>query len=174
MSRFSRPPHTVRLLALVFAVLLVTACEQKEPEQPVTQPEPEAPTAHESTPEVTSIDADGNIAPFGMASRQAVEVEELLPAAPPVPTAASSGLYGIHCVACHGADANGVEGLGISLTGSQLITRSNESEIVAFLQVGRLPQAEDSITGVPMPAFAWMEPEQLDELAAYLKSLHQP
>ena len=78
------------------------------------------------------------------------------------------------CAACHGADANGVEGLGVSLLVSELVARSDEDGIVAFLQVGRLPQAEDSITGVPMPAFSWMEPEQLDELAAYLKSLQQP
>ncbi|HJP05595.1 MAG: cytochrome c [Gammaproteobacteria bacterium] len=174
MSCFSRLPHTIRPLVLVFAILLVTACEQKEPEQPVEQADPGASTAHESTPEVTSIDADGNVAPFGMVSRQAVRVEEPLPAAPPVPTAATSGLYGIHCVACHGADANGVEGLGVSLLVSELVARSDEDGIVAFLQVGRLPQAEDSITGVPMPAFSWMEPEQLDELAAYLKSLQQP
>lgn len=171
MSLFSRRPHPLRLTALVSAVLVLTACEQPEPEQPVEQAGPEVSTSHESTPEVTSIDADGNIAPFGMASRQPVEVEEPLPTAPPTPTTASSGLYGIHCIACHGNDATGVEGLGVSLVGSQFVIGSTIEDLVGFLQVGRLAQAEDNVTGIPMPAFAWMTREQLDELAAYLKSL---
>jgi disulfide bond formation protein DsbB len=168
MSLVRRLPHSARLLTLLAAVFLAAACEQKEAAE---QADSAASTAHEAAPEVISIDADGNIAPFGMASRQAVKVVEPMPAAPPVPTGANSELYSIHCIACHGPDAKGVEGLGVSLVASDLVASSDERDIVAFLQVGRLPQAADNVTGVPMPAFLWMTPEQLDEVAGYLKSL---
>ena len=118
-----------------------------------------------------SIDADGNIAPFGFASKQPVPVAEL-EVVPAETSAASSDIYNIHCIACHGADAKGVEGLGLSLADSQLVASSSEAELSAFLKVGRLPDSPDSVTGVPMPPFAWMSDEELTDVTGYLKSLN--
>ena len=127
---------------------------------------------------LASVDENGNVAPFGFASRQPVNVppaegaeeatvgEEAMAAAD-----ASSALYTTHCVACHGADAQGVQGLGLNLVESQLVAGSDEAALAEFLKVGRLPDSPDSVTGVPMPAFAWMSDEQLTEITGYLKSL---
>lgn len=124
---------------------------------------------------VNSVDAEGNIAPFGMASRAQREVAEVpVEAAAAVADAdagASSAVYMAQCVACHGADAKGVQGLGLSLVDSQLVAVSTADELVAFLKAGRMPGDPGSVTGIPMPAFAWMPQADLDAVAAYLKSL---
>lgn len=138
--------------------------------------------AHEPVPvvlrtSVESVDADGKVAPFGMASRAQRDVA----AAPVAATAAvaeagtaavaQSAVYAAQCVACHGADAKGVQGLGLDLTASKMVADSSAADLVAFLQAGRLPDSPDSVTGIPMPAFSWMPQSDLDEVAAYLKSL---
>jgi mono/diheme cytochrome c family protein len=164
--------NTIRILLPVCAALLLAACEQPEPEA-------EQPVAPEATSEtavggdtLVSIDADGNIAPFGYASKQPVPVPDAPAAAGTVAAAAaSSATYSVHCVACHGADAAGVEGLGLNLVESQLVASASPAELTAFLKEGRLPDSPDSVTGIPMPAFAWMTDEQLAEVTAYLKSL---
>ena len=117
---------------------------------------------------LASVDADGNVAPFGMANRGAREV-----AAVPVVEIeeTSSAAYAANCVACHGADAKGVQGLGLDLTASALVDSSSAAELVEFLQVGRMPTDSASVTGMPMPGFAWMAASDLEEVAAYLKSL---
>jgi disulfide bond formation protein DsbB len=105
-----------------------------------------------------------------MASRAVREVQPA-PVAAAVASASNSAVYVTQCSACHGADAKGVTGLGLDLTASQLVAESSPAEIVAFLKVGRLPGSPDSVTDVPMPAFAWMAPADLDEISAYLQSL---
>jgi len=72
---------------------------------------------------------------------------------------------------CHGADAKGVEGLGLTLAGSQLVADSSQAELVELLKAGRMPGSPDSITGIPMPSFAWMPQGDLEEVAGYLKTL---
>ncbi len=67
----------------------------------------------------------------------------------------------------------GVEGLGLNLVESELVAGSSPDELIAFFQAGRQPGSPDSVTGVPMPAFAWMEAADLAEIAGYLKSLQQ-
>lgn len=118
-----------------------------------------------------SVDADGNVAPFGMASRAPREVAAAPAPEPAAATAATPAIYAAQCTACHGADARGVQGLGVDLTASQLVADSSEAELIEFLKVGRLPTDPASITGIPMPGFAWMAAGDLDEVAAYLKTL---
>ncbi len=122
---------------------------------------------------VPSVDAAGNVAPFGMASRAQREVAAapVEPVASAAAAAPASAVYAANCVACHGADAQGVEGLGLNLVASQLVAGSSAAELVEFLKAGRMPGSPDSVTGVPMPAFAWLPQADLDEVAAYLKSL---
>jgi mono/diheme cytochrome c family protein len=82
-----------------------------------------------------------------------------------------SAVYVANCVACHGADAKGVQGLGLDLTASALVGSSAAADLVAFLQVGRLSTDPASVTGIPMPGFAWMAAGDLEEVATYLKTL---
>lgn len=120
---------------------------------------------------LVSVDADGNVAPFGMASRAAREVAAVPVADIEEISPAVSAAYVANCVACHGADAKGVQGLGLDLTASALVDSSSAAELVEFLQVGRMPTDPASVTGIPMPGFAWMAAADLEEVAAYLKSL---
>ena len=158
----------LQTIVAILLVLMLSACEQPEPAQESSAEQPAA--AAGSSGGVGSVDANGNIAPFGFASREPVEMAAQ-PAEQAPASAATSELFAVHCAACHGADANGVEGLGVSLVASTYVGGSNEAQLVAFLQQGRPLDAPDNTTGVPMPAFGWMEAGQLDELATHLKSL---
>lgn len=119
---------------------------------------------------LVSVDADGRVAPFGMASRAPRELAAM-PAAEPAAAAAAPAAFAAQCTACHGADARGIEGLGLDLTASGLVADSSEAELIEFLKVGRLPTDPASVTGIPMPGFAWMEAGDLAAVAAYLKTL---
>ena len=123
---------------------------------------------------VPSVDGAGNVAPFGMASRAPRDVAPApvaTAAAPAADAAAQSAVYTANCVACHGPDAKGIQGLGLDLTASALVADSSADELVAFLKAGRMPNSPDSVSGIPMPAFAWLPQGDLDEVAAYLKTL---
>jgi len=121
---------------------------------------------------LASVDAVGNVAPFGMASRAKLGVAPApVAATAAVAATAPSAIYAVQCVACHGADAQGVQGLGVNLVESPLVANSSVAELVAFLQAGRGADSPENKSGVPMPAFAWMSAADIDEVATYLKSL---
>jgi len=163
----------VGLMGAAFLVALLGACSQPDDAATEAATEAAAPEALAGNDEITSIDADGNVAPFGFASREPVEVPPLADQASVEPAAGptDSGLYGVQCVACHGADATGIEGLGVSLVESEWVAASSAADLKEFLKVGRLPDSPDSTTGVPMPGFSWMTDEQLDEVVTYVKAL---
>ncbi len=181
MNRAIRLKPLGGLAGLCVVLAGLSACGQPD-EGSAQQAGAEAPVAATGSPdasgskandEITSIDADGNVAPFGFASRPPVEVPplEMAAAAPQAESANLSTVFSAQCVACHGAGGGGVAGLGVSLVESQLVAASSEAELTEFLKVGRLTDSPDSITGVPMPAFAWMSAEQLAEVASYVKQL---
>ena len=161
------------LIATVLSQLFGCGQSPSEPEAVVEESVVAGPHAQEHG--VKSIDADGNIAPFGMASRQPVKINEPDAAGEPeaqaVMAAASSALFTTHCSACHGPDATGVEGLGLNLVESQLVAASSAADLAAFLKAGRAGDAPDSVTGVPMPSFVWMSDADLAEITRYLKTL---
>jgi len=113
------------------------------------------------------------VAPFGMASRKPVPVPDPVDVAPAaVDTAqdvATSPLFNVHCSACHGPSGEGVEGLGVTLVASEFVTGSDVDELVVFLQEGRMPDADTSLTGRPMPAFAWMGDDELHDLVVFMQ-----
>jgi mono/diheme cytochrome c family protein len=166
---------SMKLAGLTLVLMVLSACEQPAPQTEQAAPE----SASQAAPadSVSSIDDAGNVAPFGMAARQPVPVPDAEPTAAAEPAtatataAASSGLFKIHCVACHGADAKGVPGLGLNLVESQLVASSSQDELAAFLRAGRAADSPDNVTKVPMPGFAWMSDADLDEVTGYLKSL---
>jgi mono/diheme cytochrome c family protein len=164
-----------QLIIAALATLFLIGCGQPAPDvvEDAAAPESTESASAANDGPLASIDADGNIAPFGMASRQPVLVPEPEAAAPVARAGTASAAYAAQCIACHGADAKGVEGLGLNLVESELVAGSSPDELVAFLQAGRQPGSPDSVTGVPMPAFVWMEAADLAEIAGYLKSLQQ-
>lgn len=91
------------------------------------------------------------------------------------PAAAAAGpdgnaLFDVHCIACHGPDGTGIDNLGVDLVASAFVAGSTEEGLVAFLQAGRLPDDPASLTGRPMPGFAWVTEGELRALAAFVKA----
>ena len=165
-------------IATVVATLVLTlsACDSAKDESPVAATDAAQPAAPAASGEqMLSIDDKGNIAPFGFASRKAVPVAELQVAAvdTAATAAAASAVFGTNCVACHGPDAKGVEGLGVSLVDSKLVADSSPADLITFLKEGRAVDSPDNVSGVPMPSFAWMAEADLSEVTAYLKSINK-
>jgi len=118
------------------------------------------------------------VAPFGMAERKAKPLPEAeQPTVAVADTGAEGGadspLYSVHCTACHGPDGLGVEGLGVNLVTSQLVSASSPAELTAFLKEGRLPTDPDSVTGVPMPSFSWMPDKDINAIVTYVQGWAQ-
>ena len=104
------------------------------------------------------------VAPFGMASRSAVSVAE-----PAVAMTAGGGAFSQYCAGCHGAQAQGLPGLGVDLRTSAFVRGRDAGGLKAFLRVGRESASPDSRTGRAMPAFGWLPEATLDELARQLR-----
>lgn len=166
------------VLATVVALALITltGCDSPSDQTPAADAAalPVAPKAGQ----MASIDANGNIAPFGFASRKPVPVAEapavaVAPAPAAAIAAAASPVFLANCASCHGPEAMGVQGLGLNLVASKLVSDSAPDDLVAFLKNGRALDAPDNVSGVPMPSFAWMSDADLAEVAGYLKSLNK-
>lgn len=78
--------------------------------------------------------------------------------------------YEQYCLACHGADARGIDGLGVDLTASPLVASASEQELVQFIKAGRMADDPRSVTKRPMPGFAWAPDAELQAIAAWLKA----
>jgi disulfide bond formation protein DsbB len=88
--------------------------------------------------------------------------------------AAGEDIYDTTCVACHAADATGIEGLGKDLTNSDFINGLSDDELVAFLKVGRSASDPDNTTGVEMPVRGGnpsLSDDDLNDVAAFLRTL---
>jgi len=83
---------------------------------------------------------------------------------------AGSELYLFNCIACHGAELEGIDGAGPALATSPFVARQSVPGLVGFLRAGRMPDDPASVSGRSMPAFAWLPDADLEVLAAWLKS----
>ena len=70
---------------------------------------------------------------------------------------------------CHGADLDGIQGLGVTLKNSDFLKSMATDEIIDFLKVGRMPDAADTSSGGVMPGFNWLERSELEEIANFIK-----
>ncbi|MEE9299168.1 MAG: cytochrome c [Acidimicrobiia bacterium] len=84
-------------------------------------------------------------------------------------------LYNASCVACHGPNGEGVEGLGKPFVGSDFINGSSDEEMVAFLQVGRPSDDPLNTTGIamlPRGGNPSLTDADLADLVAYMRVLN--
>lgn len=84
-------------------------------------------------------------------------------------------VYSATCAACHGGNAEGVDGLGIALTDSEFIAASSESGLVEFITAGRPKDHPENTTGSDMPRYPAnpnLDEQRLRDVAAYLISLN--
>ena len=89
--------------------------------------------------------------------------------------AAGSAIYASTCTACHGANAEGIEGLGKALAPSDFVVDHTEQELADFIAVGRSAGDPDNESGVDMPPKGGnpsLDDQDLLDVSAYLKSLN--
>jgi disulfide bond formation protein DsbB len=83
-------------------------------------------------------------------------------------------IYAGLCVACHGADAKGITGLGKDLTTSEFLASRTDAEMIEFIIEGRAADHPDNSTGVAMPPRGGnpsLTDDDLGAVVTYLRSL---
>ena len=87
--------------------------------------------------------------------------------------AAGIDVYKSTCRNCHGADLQGVAGLGRPLAPSLFVVENTEDELAAFIAIGRPADVPDNTQGVAMPPKGGnpsLSAQDLLNVAAYLKA----
>lgn len=78
------------------------------------------------------------------------------------------------CATCHGADGKGVKGLGKSLSPSEFVRKSSDTDLVLMIARGREPGDPQNTTGIAMPpngGNAALTEKDLRDVVAYLRTL---
>lgn len=86
---------------------------------------------------------------------------------------AGADIYKGTCAACHGADLNGIDGLGKPLAPSTFVVDHTEAELSAFIAVGRPTSDPENTQGVDMPPKGGnpsLDARDLLDVSAYLKA----
>ena len=103
--------------------------------------------------------------------------------ATPEPVAAVVGdatvgekVYQGTCLACHGPDAKGIQGLGKSLhpSDSDFVSTRSDGELVEYIKVGRRIDDPLNTTGIDMPPKGGnpaMSEEDMYNVVAYMRTL---
>ena len=88
--------------------------------------------------------------------------------------AAGEELFAGTCVACHGPEGRGVEGLGKDLHNNGFVDENSDDELVAFLEVGRPAGDPANEAGVDMPPKGGnpsLTEQDLYDLVAFMRTL---
>jgi mono/diheme cytochrome c family protein len=88
--------------------------------------------------------------------------------------ASGAKLFATSCSACHGKDARGVKGNGVSLVDNPFCQSLDDNAMVAFLMKGRDPGDPANTTGIGMPARGGnpaLDEDDLLDIIAYIRSL---
>lgn len=95
-------------------------------------------------------------------------------AGPAPETLPGHDLFVASCSACHGADARGIQGVGVTLLESEFVRSKSDKEMLAFIKQGRPIWDAESKTGVDMPPKGGnpsLTDEQIEEIIAYVRAL---
>jgi len=91
--------------------------------------------------------------------------------------AANGGkIFSTACVACHGPEGKGVQGLGKDLTTSEWVAQQSDEQLVEFIKKGRDASDPLNTTGVAMPPKGGnpaMSDQEIADLVAFVRSIHQ-
>jgi len=93
----------------------------------------------------------------------------------PDAVAAGQEVFSTTCLACHGPNGEGIEGLGTDLTTSQFVRDLSDDELVAYLEVGRPADDPANTTGIAMPAKGGrptLTTEDLANVVAFLRTIN--
>ena len=86
---------------------------------------------------------------------------------------AGADVYKASCRNCHGAQLQGVSGLGRPLAPSEFVVTNTENELAAFIAVGRPAGHPENMQGVAMSPKGGnpsLSEQDLLDIAAYLKA----
>jgi mono/diheme cytochrome c family protein len=89
-------------------------------------------------------------------------------------TGAGQELFQQTCAVCHGANAEGVQGLGKNLNANEFVQSKSDAELVAFLVEGREADHPDNTQGVAMPPKGgnpMLTEDDLQQIVTHLRSL---
>lgn len=153
MRKFYLLPLTVLL-----AMLLLTACggDDKAEANPTPAPAAAAPAEAAAAP--------AEAQPVAAAAAAAGNADH------------GKQIYSQICIACHGPEAKGVQGLGKDLTTSTFVAERGDADMVAFLKVGRDPSDPLNTTGVAMPPKGGspaLSDQDLLDIVAFVRTIHQ-
>lgn len=90
-------------------------------------------------------------------------------------SANGEAIYNGSCIACHGPNGEGIEGLGKPWVGSEFINGSTDADLVAFLNVGRPSDDPLNTTGIamlPKGGNTSLTDGDLQDLVAYMRTLN--
>lgn len=83
-------------------------------------------------------------------------------------------LFKSTCAACHGQNAEGIDGLGDDMHNNEFIQSLSNAELILFIAAGRSTTDPDNTTGVDMPAKGGnsaLTDQDLADITDYLRTL---
>lgn len=86
-------------------------------------------------------------------------------------TATGARLYQAACAACHGAEGEGVAGIGNALVHNEFVHAATDAELVAFVRAGRAAADPANQSGIAMPPSGGRPDLTDDELLAIIHVL---
>ena len=113
----------------------------------------------------------------GPPTSEGVRIAPVATSSPPAePLSPGEVVYQNTCQVCHGADANGIVGLGKPLRNSAYIQDNDDAEVFRNIAEGRLPEDPLNTSGVAMPARGAknISDDQIRDVVAYLRTLQDP
>lgn len=84
-----------------------------------------------------------------------------------------ASLY-VTCAGCHGADGQGIDGLGVALAQNDFINVRTDDELVTYIVAGRTTDDPENRSGFDMPAWGGnpsLTEQNLYDIVAYLRTL---
>ena len=158
MRKFYLLPLTVLL-----ALALLAACGGGDEPQPTATPAPAAAApAQDAAADVPAGDAAAQpVAAAGDAAGDAANVQKI---------------FAQICVACHGPEGKGVQGLGKDLTTSTWVGEQTDEQLIEFIKKGRDPGDPLNTTGVAMPPRGGnpaLKDQEIADIVAFVRSIHQ-
>lgn len=85
-------------------------------------------------------------------------------------------VYSQLCIACHGPEGKGVQGLGKDLTTSTWVAEQTDEQLIEFIKKGRDPGDPLNTTGIAMPPRGGnpaLKDSEIADVVAFVRSIHQ-
>ena len=84
--------------------------------------------------------------------------------------------YNEVCIACHGPEGEGIDGLGKPFQTSEFVRTHSDQELLDFIKQGRPISDPENTTGVDMPPKGGnpaLTDEQIMDIIAYIRTLQE-